>query len=139
MAMEFTFDLSRLSEAIRRAPEAAGRGAKQGLDDIKDDWVRESRDIAPTDTTNLRKQIHGDVENPGLNGQVIISAPAMSTWKGRPFNYAYYIHEENAGGKSLKTPGAEKKFFDVSGKNREDEWQRWLEEEIERELKREGW
>jgi hypothetical protein len=139
MAMSFELDMSKLRRAISQSPEAAGNGAKQALGDIKDDWVRQSRDVAPLDTGNLRRQIHGEVKESGLGGQVVVSAPAMSKWKGRPFNYAYYIHEENAGGKSLQTPGTVKKFFDESGKEQEAKWQRWLEDDVEAELKRKGW
>jgi hypothetical protein len=139
VAKGFSLDLSPLLKAIEQSPEAAGRGAKRGLDDVKDDWVRESRDMAPIDSGNLRRQINGEVDNPGLSGEIVVSVPAMSKWRGRPFNYAYYIHEENAGGKSLRTSGTVKKFLDESAVMRESTWQKMLEKEIEEELKRKGW
>ncbi|CAM3640493.1 hypothetical protein [Mesobacillus zeae] len=133
MAKDFDLDLGPLRNLIAKSPDAAGRGAKQALDDIKDDWVREARDIAPLDTGNLRRQIAGEVEGQELNSKVIVTANAAQ--KG--FNYGYYIHEENAGGKSLRTSGTVKKFLDESAD--EAKWQRWLEEEIENELKKAGW
>ena len=133
MAKDFELDLGPLRKLIANSPEAAGRGARQAMDDIKDDWVRQSRDIAPLDTGNLRRQITGEVEGQELISKVIVTANAAQ--KG--FNYGYYIHEENAGGKSLRTPGTVKKFIDESAD--EAKWQRWLEEEIADELKRAGW
>lgn len=133
MAKDFELDLGPLRQLLAKSPEAAGRGARQALDDIKDDWVRQSRDIAPLDTSNLRQQIAGEVEGQELNSKVIVTANAAQ--KG--FNYGYYIHEENAGGKSLRTPGTVKKFLDESAD--EAKWRRWLEEEIADELKRAGW
>lgn len=139
MANEFKLDLTPLERAIKRSPAAASRGAKQGLDDIKDDWVRRARDVAPIDTTNLRREINGEIEGNGLNLELIIAANATSASGGKPFNYAYYIHEKDAGGKKLKRSGTVKKFLDEPAESREKEWQKWLEEEIMDALKREGW
>lgn len=139
MARDFELDLGPLRQLIAKSPEAAGRGARQAMDDIKDDWVRQARDIAPLDTGNLRRQIAGEVEGQELNSKVIVTANAVqsSTGKWKRFNYGYYIHEENAGGKSLRTPGTVKKFLDESAD--EEKWQRWLEEEIRNELDKAGW
>lgn len=133
MAKEFELDLGPLRRLIAKSPEAAGRGAQQALDDIKDDWVRGARDIAPLDSSNLRRQIVGEVEGRALDSKVIVTANA----KQKGFNYGYYIHEENAGGKPLKAPGTVKKFLDESVD--EAKWQRMLEEEIADELKKAGW
>ncbi|MBT2714736.1 hypothetical protein [Bacillus sp. ISL-57] len=133
MARDFELDLGPLRKLIEKSPEAAGRGAKQATDDIKDDWVRGARDIAPLDTGNLRRQIAGDVEGQELNSKVIVTANA----KQKGFNYGYYIHEENAGGKSLRTPGTVKKFLDESADGAR--FKRMLEEEISEALKGAGW
>lgn len=136
---EFTLDLSKLTRALSKSPEAAGRGAKLALGDIKRDWVREARDIAPIDSSNLRKQIQAEVFNPGVNGYVEIEANATQDTGGKRFNYAYYIHEQDAGGRQLRAPGTEKKFLDKSAEKQQSEWQRWLEEDIADELKKAGW
>lgn len=135
----FHLDTRGLELLFRRSPEAAGKGAQRALDDIKDDWVRRSRDIAPLDTSNLRRHINGNVEGEGLESAAIITANATSLSRGSNFNYAYYIHEKDAGGKSLKHPGTVKKFLDKSYDEREQVWREWLIEEIEDELRREGW
>jgi hypothetical protein len=133
MVKDFELDLGPLRHLIAKSPEAAGRGARQAMDDIKDDWVRQSRDIAPLDTGNLRRQIAGEVEGRELNLKTIVTANAAQ--KG--FNYGYYIHEENSGGKSLRTSGTVKKFLDESAD--EAKFKRMLEEEIVEALKGAGW
>lgn len=135
----FTLDMSKFLKAVKESPEAVGRGAKRALGDIKDDWVRGAVDIAPVDTTNLREQIRGEVGESGSSSFVEVEANATQESKSGRFNYAVYIHEYDAGGKILRTPGTEKKFLDVSLEQREDEYQQWLEEEVEAELKKAGW
>ncbi|MGN7387726.1 hypothetical protein [Sporosarcina sp. SAFN-015] len=139
MSLEFSLDMSKFLRAIEKAPEAVGRGATNAMDEIKDDWVRGARDIAPLDSGNLRKQIHGEVAKPGANGYVEIKANAFQDTGGKRFNYAYYIHEQDAGGRQLRTPGTEKKFLDKSLDARKEEYQKWLEEDVMDELKKAGW
>lgn len=135
----FELDISKFIAAMKKSPEAVGRGAKLALGDIKDDWVRGAVDIAPLDKRNLRDQIHGDVVDPGTSGYVEVSGNATQDTGGKRFNYGYFIHELDAGGKQLRTPGTEKKFLDKSAEKREVEWQKWLEEDIQAELKKAGW
>lgn len=139
MAKSFSLDLKPLIRAIEKSPELAGKGARQAMDDIKDDWVKESRDNAPLDTTNLRKQITGELEGQALNTEVIVTANATQKTGAKRFNYAYYIHEGHMSedGKQLQTPGTVEKFFDESAE--EAKWQGWFEEEIEDALKKAGW
>lgn len=132
MAGDFTIDTSALDRALRLSPEAAGRGAKTALTDIKNDWQADSVDIAPIDTSNLRKQIKAEVFNPGTNGRVEIHANA--TRGNKRFNYAYYIHED----KGTVTNG-EKKFLDTPAEENIDKWTQWLEDEVAKELKKAGW
>ncbi|MBG9548517.1 hypothetical protein [Cytobacillus firmus] len=134
----FTLDLSPLVDLLERSPEAAARGATQGMRDIKDDWKRVSRDVAPLDTGNLRRQIDGKVEGSGLESTVEIEANATNS-KG--FNYAYYIHEGHMAeaGKQLRHPGTIEKFLDVPAEQNEERWKNMLEDEIREQLEREGW
>lgn len=136
---KFTLDLGKFMKAVQQSPQAAGRGAKLALGDIKDDWVRGAVDLAPIDSSNLRKQIEGKSGGVGLNKYVEVSANATQDTGGKRFNYAYYIHEHNAGGRTLKLAGAEKKFLDAAMEKRKSEYRRWLEEEIIAELKKAGW
>jgi hypothetical protein len=139
MARSFTLDLTPLINLIERSPELAARGAERAMDDIKDDWVREARDIAPLDTGNLRRQIHGDVEGSGLNSEVVVVANATARSNRGNFNYAYYIHELDAGGKQLRTPGTEKQFLDNSAERNKRRYLEMIEDDIKDELRRGGW
>lgn len=136
---EFSLDMSKFKRAMQQTPQAVGRGAQVALRDIKDDWVRGAVDIAPLDKANLRRQINGKTGGTGLDRFVEIEANASQYTGGKRFNYAYYIHEKDAGGRTLKLSGAEKKFLDVALERRKVEYQRWLEEEIKAELKKLGW
>jgi hypothetical protein len=135
MAVEFEFDLTPLIRLIERSPEAAARGAKQGLHDALDDWVRESRDIAPIDKGTLRRSITNQgVEGSGLNLEGTVSANATERWRGGTFNYAYYIHEVTE-----HAVTGEAKFLDKPAKENEQKWREWIEDEIKDELKKAGW
>ncbi|MFJ7855296.1 hypothetical protein ACIQX3_21395 [Peribacillus frigoritolerans] len=108
------------------------------MDEIKDDWVRRARDIAPIAPKgggNLRRQIAGEAEGNDLNQTVIVTANASQ--KG--FNYGYYIHEGHMAeaGKKLRTEGTVEEFLDQSAD--EAKWKRWLEEDIAEALKKAGW
>lgn len=134
MGLEFNLDRELLDRAMRESPQLAGKGAASALRLIKDDWVAESVDVAPIDTSNLRKQINAEVINPGNQGRVEIRA--NTTRGSKRFNYAYYIHEQDAGGKSVN---GEKKFLDKTAEENLDKWSEWLEEEVRKKLKKAGW
>lgn len=131
MTGAFGSQMNQLRRALLKFPIAVERGGAKALEDIKDDWIIESRDIAPLDTGNLRRQIDGQVGD----NKLVISANAVNA---KHFNYAYYIHEESPGSFTLKTPGTVKKYLDESAESRQDEWLTWIEEEISAELKRYG-
>lgn len=137
----FDIDWGPLRQALRNAPDVVGRGAIRALDAIKDDWVMEARDIAPIDPIqggNLRRQIKGKVEKSGLDSSIMVTGNAVnrSSGSGR-FNYGYYIHELNAGGDQLQTPGTEKKFLEKSVDERR--WERYLVNKVLTKLRRLGW
>jgi hypothetical protein len=103
------------------------------MHDSLDDWVIQSRNIAPLDKGTLRRGIKSE----GVTGQgTNLVGEISSVAKERNFNYAYYIHELDAGGKNV---GGEKKYLDKSGEDNQNKWMRWVEEEIRTQLRREGW
>jgi len=134
MAGEFYFESDVMARAIERSIDATARGMLNGLTDIKNEWKAESVDAAPIDTSNLRQQIAAEVFTEGTESGVEITANA--TRGSRRFNYAYYIHEENAGGANIS---GEKKFLDKPAQNSKEKWAGWIEREIELELRRDGW
>ena len=133
MARDFELDTSQLASLLLRSPEVAAKGAKRGLHDSLDDWVIQAKNIAPIDKGTLRRGIKSEgVRGSGMNLVGEISSVA----KERNFNYAYYIHEMDAGGKNV---GGEKKYLDKSAEDNKEKWMRWVEEEIRTQLEREGW
>ncbi|MFD1135582.1 HK97 gp10 family phage protein [Paenibacillus urinalis] len=141
MSLSFEFDISKLAELIEKSPEVAANAARIGLHDALDEWRAESVDIAPIDEATLRRSITvGDItEEGGLNMTGEISANATVQSKSGRFNYAYYIHEHDAGGKNLLTPGTEKKFLEIPGKKNERKWAADIEKEIRDGLDKAGW
>lgn len=134
--MEFEFDISKFMQGIEAADDAVRRGAIQGLDDVKDDWTREARDIAPLDSGNLRRQIDGEVD--GLVVTMTGNAVENSERYGR-FNYGYWLHEKAPSSTNLSTPGTKLKFLDESANDRKETWLKMIENEIKDEVRKAGW
>lgn len=137
MAKEFELDLSAFEKALKALPKQVGEGANNGLVIVKDEWVKEAQRVAPEDTGNLKDLITGDVRGQGTRSFIEIAGNAHSMKGGDHFNYAYYIHEENAGGKSLKldkNPNAVKKFLDKPAEENEEKWQQIIEDEIKKSI-----
>lgn len=141
MARNFELDLTRFLHAVDDAAEAIADGAKRGMHDALDEWKRVATDLAPIHKTTLRRSITvGEINGDGLDLTGEITANAIEKSRsGKRFNYAYYIHEKDAGGKKLRVPGTEKKFLDVALERNQDGWMRDIESEIDDELKRKGW
>ena len=140
MSSEFYFESDILAKALEKSVDATARGLKNGLTDVKNDWKAESVDIAPIDKRpkklggTLRRSIAAEVFTDGDGAGVEITANA--TRGSRRFNYAYYIHEEDAGGANV---GGEKKFLDKPAQQNKEKWAKWIEDEIQSELKKAGW
>ena len=133
-----TTTINEYMRLLQQTPDAMAEGLESALDDIKKDWHTEAREIAPLDTGDLRLQIKSQASNTGLDGEVVIESNTRSS---SGFNYAYYIHEGHmaADGKRLRTPGTVEKYLEESADKRKDEWVEWIENDVERELRRKGW
>lgn len=137
MGSEFYFDSDALSKALEKSVDATARGLLNGLTDVKNDWKAESVDIAPIAEKlggTLRRSIEAEVFSEGDSVGVEITANA--TRGPKRFNYAYYIHEEDAGGKNVS---GEKKFLDKPALQSQEKWAKWIEGELESELRKAGW
>jgi hypothetical protein len=139
MAKDFSFslDIKKFINDLNATADDISKGAKSGLDEVKDDWVRRSRDIAPLNKGNLRRQIDGKV----IGGDtVIVTGNAAENSKGYGrFNYGYWLHEKAPSSTNLTTPGTKLKFLDDVSKGSESKWYRRIEENIEDEIKKGGW
>lgn len=139
MAIELKFDVSRIADACRKSPEAAYTGAKRGMHDVMDDWLLKSRNVAPLDTGNLRRQLATEVKGTSLAdlvGEIYGNATESSPKYGR-FNYGYWLHEVHTG--KLHTPGTVRKFLDEPAEQNKEKWFQHIEKEVQAELRRLGW
>lgn len=147
MAKSLKMDFSKLREELNVAADIMGDAIQRGVEDVLDEWRADAVDVAPIAPSGgtLRRSISvGKVKRDGINVRGDITANAIEVaprgkWAGRRFNYAYYIHEKDAGGKKLRTPGTEKKFLDVALDRKEKRWIDDIETEVRDALKGRGW
>lgn len=132
-----TSNMADFLRLLHQTPEAMGEGVKSAMGDIKADWQKEARDIAPIDTGQLRQDINARVDGSGIEQGITIESNSYKNG----FNYAYYIHEGHmaADGKQLRTPGTVEDYLNRSADNRADKWVDLLEDAVARELRRKGW
>lgn len=128
----------------RRINDTMARGARNGLNDVLDEWKRESTELAPLDTGTLRRGIQTEVSGQDLNvrGGISVSAVEM-TGSGR-FDYAHYIHEvypEKYGDsfQTPATPGTIPRFLDKPAEENQARWVRMIEDEIKAEMRAAGY
>lgn len=134
MAVNFQIEnIEEVKRIFNRTPEEAGKGIEAAAKKVKSDWVAKARDVAPIDSGNLRRQTQGRVNGRGMETIVKVMSNAGRT---TGFNYAYYIHEMDAGGRNVK---GEKKYLDVTAEQRKDKWAKWFESEIKKAVKKAGW
>lgn len=129
----FQIDTSKFDSAIKKTLKAVEPELNDLMTDIKDNWLKTSRDIAPIDTGLLRREIDGNVTSSHTEFVVKMNSKAMKD----KFNYAYYIHERNAGGKSLKQ--GRKKYLTESVDSQMPTWNKWANSTLESIKKRGGW
>lgn len=137
---QFELDLSRFANKLSKAGDIIGKGVKIGMYDVLDDWKREATDLAPLDKGTLRRSITTELAIGGktFEGTIAANATERSGSYGR-FNYAYYIHEVGGEIKNPTTPGTIDKFIDKPADENKDRWLKLVEQEIEKQLRRDGW
>ncbi|MFE7820591.1 hypothetical protein ACFU1R_20540 [Priestia megaterium] len=139
MARDLELDLTGLMRALQGFEDEAQRSLHGTMDEIKDDWVQKSRDVAPLDDGNLRRQIDGTVEGNGANSKVIVTGNATNSSRGYGrFNYGYSLHEEAPSSTNLSTQGTTLKFLDEPAQEREAKWMQWLENDLRDAARRRG-
>lgn len=136
MAGEFTIDTKALARALMKSVKATDIGLQNGLNDVKNDWITESQQIAPLQDGHLREAIDGEIQMLSDGGMVEVGVTAsdLRHTSGKTFNYAAYIHDYDG-----KAVTGEKKFLDVPAQQSKNEWAKMLERALESELKKAGW
>lgn len=124
-----------------RLNDALDEGTRTGVHDVMDAWKRESTDLAPLKTGDLRRSITTEVSQQNGKWSGEISASVITVRGGRRFDYASYLHDEypQKYGDSFKhptTPGTIPRYLEVPAEMNEAEWARLIEGEIKAALKR---
>jgi hypothetical protein len=127
----------------QRLSNAAGDGARRGLEDIMDEWKADAVDLAPLEHGTLRRGIHTDVDAESGKLTGAISATAVERSAGGTFDYAEYIHDiyPQVHGKTFKKPttaGTIPEFLDKPMEENGERWKRELEAAIRDGLRRRG-
>lgn len=136
----FDPDLKNFAIKLSDVEDTIKKGVKVGVQDVLNDWKRESVDITPLDKGTLRKSISTEIRSKGRMYEGSISADATEKSKkyGR-FNYAYYIHEVGGEIANPTTPGTVDKFLNEPAEQNEDKWLKMIEDAIDEHLKKGGW
>lgn len=139
MDISLDLDFDKFMKSVELSKEAVMEGAKTGMHDALDRWQADAIDVAPLDKGTLRQSIKQEkvkIEDGEIVGG--LSANAIEVSRSGRFNYAYYIHEKDAGGKSLRHPGTVKKFLEDPLRRNENKYAGLVEKQIEAEIKRRG-
>jgi hypothetical protein len=134
--LEFDFAgvVANMETATRRVRQAARDGVQDSVDDLK----RIAADIAPIDSSDLRRSGHATVRQTPTETVGEVSFSAVDNSGGRRFNYAIWIHEGeyNLGPLSAAAPGTDgyevgNKYLERPLKGEAEKYLRWIAEEIE--------
>jgi hypothetical protein len=139
MPMEFKLHVDEFVRDLIATREDIRQNTHNTMDQIKDNWVQEARDITPVKTRVLREEIHGTVEGIGMDSKILVTGNATNSSKGyRSFNYGYWLHEVAPSSTNLSTPGSVLKFLDQSARENEVKWMGWLEDDVRQAARRRG-
>lgn len=131
MSIDFTIKGSQdLMGALQETDQRLVRGAREGVEEILDDWRVEAMDIAPYLTGTLHDSIHAEpVANVLKVGDISGTISANAVKSG--FNYAYYIHEE-----SKRAVSGDPEFLETPSKENAARWQKIFDDAVKRNLGR---
>jgi hypothetical protein len=132
------FDFASVVANMEAATLRVRQAAKDGVQDSVDDLKRIAVDIAPIDSSDLRRSGHATVTETPNNIVGEVSFSAVDTTGGQHFNYAIWIHEGeyNLGPLSAAAPGTDgyevgNKYLERPLKGEAEKYVRWIAEEVE--------
>jgi hypothetical protein len=132
------FDFASVVANMEAATLRVRQAAKLGVQDSVDDLKRIAVDIAPIDSSDLRRSGHATVTETPTNIIGEVSFSAVDTTGGQHFNYAIWIHEGeyNLGPLSAAAPGTDgyevgNKYLERPLKGEAEKYVRWIAEEVE--------
>jgi hypothetical protein len=131
------FDMSGFLSGIQHIKQEIHQAAKRGTEDSLDDLKRISTEIAPIDTSNLRRSAKTRVTEVAnqIVGEITFHAVEMTS-SGR-FNYGLWIHEGeyNLGPLSAAAPGTDgyevgNKYLERPLYGESSKYKSWIDEEV---------
>jgi hypothetical protein len=132
------FDFASVVANMEAATLRVRQAAKDGVQDSVDDLKRIAVDIAPIDSSDLRRSGHATVRQSVTQTVGEVSFSAVDNTGGQHFNYAIWIHEGeyNLGPLSAGAPGTDgyevgNKYLERPLKGEAEKYMRWIAEEIE--------
>jgi hypothetical protein len=136
--MSLTFNFANVVANLAQTTSEIRAAAKLGIQDSVDDLKRIAVDIAPIDSSDLRRSGHATVTETPTNIIGEVSFSAVDTTGGQHFNYAIWIHEGeyNLGPLSAASPGTDgyevgNKYLERPLKGEAEKYVRWIAEEVE--------
>jgi hypothetical protein len=136
--MSLTFNFANVVANLAQTTSEIRAAAKLGIQDSVDDLKRIAVDIAPIDSSDLRRSGHATVTETPSNIIGEVSFSAVDTTGGQHFNYAIWIHEGeyNLGPLSAAAPGTDgyevgNKYLERPLKGEAEKYVRWIAEEVE--------
>jgi hypothetical protein len=136
--MSLTFNFANVVANLAQTTSEIRAAAKLGIQDSVDDLKRIAVDIAPIDSSDLRRSGHATVTETSTNIIGEVSFSAVDTTGGQHFNYAIWIHEGeyNLGPLSAAAPGTDgyeigNKYLERPLKGEAEKYVRWIAEEVE--------
>lgn len=133
--MKFRLDISefvRLAEQLEGVGPYLDKGAQNGMEKAVEIW--KTRTLNHPEMPQRRSGNLSDSVTTMTNGTKLrhitgaVSANAYSDWKGKPFNYGYYLHEHK-----------DRPFLIEGYKDSEKQMKEALKKSIVNELKKGGW
>jgi hypothetical protein len=132
------FDFSGVVANMEAATARVRLAARDGVQDSVDDLKRIAVDIAPIDSSDLRRSGNATVRQTNTETVGEVSFSAVDNSGGQRFNYAIWIHEGdyNLGPLSAAAPGTDgyevgNKYLERPLKGEAEKYMRWIAEEIE--------
>ena len=119
--MRMDVDLGDVLRGLSRMEREAKDALKQAMDDVADDLVRVSSEIAPHDKGILEKSHAKEVKVVGVKVDLTVSYTVIERNSRGNFNYALYMHEGiyDLGEGSRRKPGTSGmsgRHYDVGNK-----------------------
>ena len=127
----FEIDLRGYGRALNSTVGDIQKASRKGLTAAMNEWKRDAIDVAPLDSSTLRRSITFKTTDAtgSLNVDGVMRANAIEKRGGSRFNYGYYIHEVKPD-QSFKAPGAIGTFLSTPLEQNDEEYIRIIDDMI---------